>query len=176
MLLEHLPERPVAGPAVREATAGALERLRLQRREPLPELTHEPRLAHARVAHDRDQMGLAELDPPVGRLQELELALAANERAVQAGDAARPHQRERADEPAARGTTLLPLRLDRLRLAQLEGASRGRDGALADEDLSRRRCLLEPCGDIDRVSGDEGGAFARPPHDDLARVDADPQL
>jgi len=55
VLLDDLAERPVGGLAVGEATACALERLGLLSGQPLPELAHEPRLAHAGLADDRDQ-------------------------------------------------------------------------------------------------------------------------
>ena len=43
---------------------------------------------------------------------------------------------------------------------------------LADEDLVRLRSLLQPRGDVDRVSGHQSLLRAR---DHLARVEADPQ-
>ena len=46
---------------------------------------------------------------------------------------------------------------------------------LADEDLARRSMLLESRADVDRVAGDER-AVRRRVDDDVAGVDADPQL
>ena len=67
----------------------------------------------------------------------------------------------------------LSLRLDRPCCIEFEGASRHGDRAGADEDLSRRRTLLQPGTDVDGVACDEGTALARPADDDVAGVDAD---
>ena len=142
-----------------------------------PQLADEPRLADAGVAHDRDQMRLAALDgAPIGREQELELALAPDECLVQATHAARAHERQRADDAAAGDAAALSLCLDRLRFVELERAARGGDRPLAGEDLARRRRLLEPGGDVHRVAGHERAALAGAADHDLAGVDPDPQL
>ena len=79
-------------------------------------------------------------------------------------------QERHADDAA-----VLALRLDASRLAELERAAHERRRALADQDLARRRRLLEPSCDVDGVAGDERAALARPADDDLAGVDADAQ-
>jgi hypothetical protein len=66
----------------------------------------------------------------------------------------------------------LAFRLDVLERPDLDGAADKPDRFLAEQDLARRRALLEPRGDDDRVPG--GQALGRPGHD-LARIDADPQ-
>src|SRR5439155_11189516 len=82
VLAQDLGERPVRGAVpVREAAAGALHRLPLLRGEPRPQLSHEPRLADAGVAHDRHQAGrVVANDPLVGRAKLVELMLSTDER------------------------------------------------------------------------------------------------
>jgi len=72
---------------------------------------------------------------------------------------------------------------DRLRLAleserlDLRAPDCVADKALrlgADENPAVRCGLLEPCGDVHGIAGDE--RLALPADDDLARVDADPRL
>ena len=51
MFLQHLGERPVRDPAsVREAAPGTAQGFGSRTSQPLPELAHEPGLAHARIA------------------------------------------------------------------------------------------------------------------------------
>ena len=64
-------------------------------------------------------------------------------------------------------------RLDRL---DLGGVADERERRLADQHLARRRGLLEPLADRDRVPGDEAAARCRAAGDDLAGGDADPRL
>ena len=60
VLLEHFAERPIRdAPSVREAPAGARERLRVLSDEPLPELADEPGLADTAVTDDRDEVRFA---------------------------------------------------------------------------------------------------------------------
>jgi hypothetical protein len=63
-----------------------------------------------------------------------------------------------------------PLRSDRERLAELEGAAGGRDGALTDQDLARSRGLLQARRHHDFASGDQA-AEPRVASHDLTRVD-----
>ncbi len=127
-------------------------------------------------ADDRDHVRPALLDRPrVGREQQVELAVSADEGALQTTDAARPHQRQRAQKRDRHDAAVLSLRLDAARLVELERAAHERRRALTDQDLVRRRCLLEPCRDVDGVAADERAALARPPDDDVAGVDAGAQ-
>ncbi len=99
LLAEDLSERPVGDVAVGEAPAGALQRLRRLIGEPAPELTHESGLADACVAHQRHDMRLPLLGGvTVDRLQQRELRVAADECSRAPAQAARPHQRQCADE------------------------------------------------------------------------------
>jgi hypothetical protein len=174
LLLDDLAERPVRGVPVGETPAGAPTRLRLLLREPLPQLPGQPRLADTRVAEDRHEVRRAELDgPAVGGAEQLELGVAADEGRPQAAHAAGPHERQRADDKAAGNRLGLPLRLDRRRRPELEGATGERDGALAGEHLPRRCGLLESRRDVDRVAGDERAARARLADDHLSGVHAD---
>src|SRR4029450_10810814 len=92
VLAQNLPERPVREVAVRETPADVLNRLGGLIAEPPPELLHERRLADARVADQRDDVGLALLDRMTeDRLQQLELRAAANEGSGAAAEGPRPH-------------------------------------------------------------------------------------
>jgi len=81
VLTQHFRERPIGDAVpVREAAAGALQRLRLLRGKPGPQLTDEPRLADAGIAHDRHQVRLTRIhDLLVDGTELLELALAPDE-------------------------------------------------------------------------------------------------
>jgi hypothetical protein len=58
VFLQHLAERPIRSPcSIREAAAGATERLGLLIRQLLPELTYESRLPDARIAEDGHKPG-----------------------------------------------------------------------------------------------------------------------
>jgi hypothetical protein len=144
VLLQHLSERPVGDAlAVGQAAARPPEGRRVLVAEPLPELPREPRLAHAGVAHHRhDVRAPITRDSAERRLEQSELALAPDEGAPEAADAARPHQRQGAHEAAALDPSRLALRLHRRRLLELKRATRSRNGALAGEDLGRRGRLL----------------------------------
>ncbi|MBM2824230.1 MAG: hypothetical protein HW413_2976 [Thermoleophilia bacterium] len=115
------------------------------------------------------------LDLFVSSIEHLHLFVPADEGAAKAADATWTHERKPAHEAPALDPSQLPLGLDRLRLRELERATRGRDRSLADEDLARLRGLLQSRRHIDRIASDEGAAFARLADDDLARVDPDPQ-
>src|SRR5215213_3488414 len=162
MLLQHLAERPVRdAPAVRQAAAGPPQRLGPLVAQPLPELTHEPRLADAGVAHERDRMRtpVAE-DAPVRRLQQLELALTPDERALERADAARSHQGERAHEPPARDRLGLALDDERFPLLELECAARRLHRPLADQHLTGAGVLLQSRAHVDGVTRDERASLA----------------
>ncbi len=99
--LHHLGERPVGDAlAVREAAPDEHRRA-LERGD---ELAREPALAHAGLAVERDEVGAAVADGALVRVAEqLELALAADERRpVAALDAALRRARRRARPAAAR--------------------------------------------------------------------------
>src|SRR5207248_8361936 len=106
------------------------------------ELAHEPCLADSGVAEDRDQPGPSLVDSrSIRGEQPFELVVPADEGPPEAAHAAGAHQRERAHEPPARDALGLPLRLDRLRLAELEGTANRNGGALTDENLTRGSTL-----------------------------------
>ncbi len=137
LLLEDLAERPVRDLAVGQAAPRALERLRLAAGKPLPELTHEPGLPQARIAENQLQPRRPLGDDLLVRRPELsELGLAADERRRETADAARPLQRQRPDERAARNPARLSFRLDRRRAAELECAADGGNRPLTRKDLA----------------------------------------
>ena len=174
VLPDDLAERPVrTGRPVGRTAAGATQRLRRLGAAPRPELAQQTRLADARLTHDRDGLGPAGRARALVRLAQLrELGVAADERGAQAGEPARAHEGERADELPARHTFRLALRLDAHRGVELERPGDQRGGSFADEDLARVGGLLEPRGHVDGVPGDERAPLAGPADHHLARVDA----
>jgi hypothetical protein len=64
--------------------------------------------------------------------------------------------------------------LHRRRLAELECTTRSGNRPLPREHLTWRRRLLEPGGNVDSVSRDEGTALAGSTDDDLSCIDPDP--
>ena len=177
MLLQDFAQRPIRdATTVGKTPSGPAQRLRGGRAKAIPELADKARLADTCVAEDRHQLRFALIARLcIHMLEQAELLLAGNERAAKAADAPWAHKRQGTHDPPALDAFGLPLRLDRLRSAELEGATRKRDRALANHDLAGRRSLLEPGGDVDRIAGNEGASFARLVDDHLARVDADSQ-
>ena len=173
-LSQHVGERAVGhAAAVGEA---ATEPKRRPGRQALPELADEARLAHARLTHDRGEpRAPVRLRAREHVLEPLELALATHEPRFQAVPAARPPRRAHPPELPAGDAALLPLRLDRPRLAELERAADEGRGALPDEYVAGLRRLFEARGHVHRVAGRERAALARAADHDLAGIDADPQ-
>ena len=165
VLLQHLAERPVGDPApVREAAAGAPQRLRRLLAEPAPELAHEPRLADAGVADDRHEVRLAARSTARRTLARRSSELARRGRRTRARRPPTPRGRisESARTSGRHATPLrLALRLDR------RGSSNSKAPRTAATVRSPTRIspgvggLLEPGGDVDRVAGDERAALAR---------------
>ena len=146
-------------------------------RQPLPELAHQPCLAHSRVAENRHQPRTALLDGGVVHPAEaVEFLIAADERTRKAAHPARPHQRERPHKLSRHNAFRFALRIVRGRLCELKGATRRGDGAFADEDRPGGSSLLQASSNIDRVAADEGASRTSLPDDYIARVDADAQL
>ena len=140
LLAEDLAERPVRDVAVRQAAAGALQRLRSLLGEPAPELAHQGRLADAGVAHQRHDVRLPLLGGvAVDRLQQRKLRVAPDEGTRAAAQAAGPHQRQRADERLPDDAVRLTLRVDLERRPELERAADGLGRAGADDDRTRLR-------------------------------------
>ena len=154
--LEHLGQRPVADAvAVGEAAAAHDVRRRRRGLEPREQLADEAALADAGLAVERHEMRAPLVDDaPVGRGQQLELALAADERRARA--------RER-----ALGDRLLGEQLDGAQRLGLARAPRARCGG--PKRKWRAACavrsatstwpglggLLEPRGGVDGVAGRE---------------------
>jgi hypothetical protein len=103
-----------------------------------------------------------------------EIRFATDESPGQVADPARPHERKCPDDAAAAHTFRLSLRLDGDGLGELERSARRADRPLPGEDLARRGALLQSGRDVHGISGDERAPFAGTPHDDFARIDADP--
>ncbi len=174
LLSQHVCERAVGHAAAVGETAP--EPKRRPRRKPRSQPADERRLAHARLAHDegearapfraraRDDV----LEPP-------ELACAAHEPRFRAVPGAWASGCAHPQELPAGDAAVLPLRLDRPRLAELERAGDDGRGALPHEHVAGLRRLFEARGHVHRVAGRERAALARAADHDLARVHADPQ-
>ena len=178
VFLQHFPEWPVGDAfSVGEATSCPAQRLRLFGCESLPERTRETRLADPCVAEDGHERGARRLQRSAVRVEDaLQLGVSPHEHGRETAHAARSHQGEGAQNAATGDGSRLPLRVDLVRLGELECSPRGRDGAVSHEDLAGPCCLFQACGDIDRIAADERASFASAADDDVAGVDADPKL
>jgi hypothetical protein len=168
--LHHLGDRPVGDAlAVREAAPlehrGALDAL--------DELAREAALAHAGVAVERDEGGPAVAGGAgEGRLEQVELRLAADERRLERLD--RLARLDRADD-AARGDGLPPAaQLEGRHGLELDAATDEPGRGRADEDLVRGGLLLQARGQVDGLAGREGGVAVV--GDDLAGLDPHSRL
>ena len=169
-LHEHLHERPVRDPlAVRERAA---PRHRGDAVDVLEDVRDEPRLADPGRADQREQTAAARRDHVLEvRAEPRALALAAHHRALEAAcDADRAGVQ--AVQPVRRHLARLPLQRELERLGR-DGVSHEAQAVVAEQDLARSGSLLEPGGDVDRVTRDERVALAR---DDRPRVDPDPRV
>ena len=129
------------------------------------------------VAHQRDDVRLALLDRvAVDRLQQLELRVAPDEGPRAAAQAARPHQRQRADERLRDHGLRLALRVDLERRPELEGAAHGLGGPRADDDRAGRAACSSRAATLTASPVTNELPSRARPDDDLAGVDADPQL
>ena len=166
-----LGERPVRDPlAVGEAAPDDDAGLP---HHALGELAGQPRLADARGAEQRDSLGSISLGCTLERGQELaELLAAADERHVQRAGKGRRIIKH-VEQPPRRDRLRLPSRLDGHHGLDAQRIARDPVCRVAEQDLPRRGGLLQPCGDVHGVAGDERLALFG---DDLARIDADPQL
>ena len=170
-LPDDLGQRPV-GDALAVGQAAAAQDRHVAG-EPARELPHEPRLAHARVAEHGQQVA----GPIADRVAEhgLEhgtLALAPDEGRV---EAARKAGGVGEDVYHDEGVDRLAV-LERARPARLDDDRVAHEPVrrLPDQDLVRRRRLLEALGDVDGLSGDEQMSLRVVAGDHLAGVDADP--
>jgi hypothetical protein len=94
VFLQHLAERPIRSPcSIREAAAGATERLGLLICQLLPELAYESRLPDTRIAEDGHKPGSSLLGNRRVSVEEaLQLMIATDKRLRQAADSPRPHE------------------------------------------------------------------------------------
>src|SRR2546423_3626005 len=173
VFLEQLGQGPVGDSlAVRETASSAPQRFRIFVGQSVPQLADESCLPNACFADDRDEHRLrASGSAAEGDVKPLELRIPADEGAGKPANTARTHQRQCAQNAATGDATRLSLRLDRLWRTELERAPDGPDGALARKHLARLRCLLESCGDVDRIAADERAALARPAAHHLTGID-----
>ena len=156
--------------AVWEAVAGVDARAS---RQLSAQLASEPRLADPGLSHHRDE---------AWRSVAADLLECAPQHAQLLVAAEHPARGRRASRLPGRGQHLREVpRLQALGLAthlegsdgfRFHGALDERVGCCADQDLARRGALLQPGGDVDGISGDEGLAAGRVAGDDLAAVDA----
>ncbi len=140
------------------------------------QLAGQPRLAHAGLPDDRDEVGPALADDAaVGGIELGELVVASHEaRLARRGGPAHRLRREHSHGLPRRNGLGLPLELELADLAVFDRVAGGAHGALAHRDLSRPPRGLEAGGDVDRVPGHRIGV-AHGPGEDLAGVQPDAQ-
>ena len=160
--------------AVRDATAdddaGVVQ--------PIRELGEKPRLAHARLTEDRDQLRrLLALDPRGRETEHRDLVVAADQRRLLPCSASLVHRHGAAKSFPASNPFALALRVEVAALRVGDHAMRRSPGSLADQDGSGLGELLQAGGDVDGVAAHDqlatGGCLAT--RDDLPGVDPDPQ-
>jgi hypothetical protein len=174
-LADDLCKRPVRDAvAVGETAAPDDGRVTL---DPVGELAHEPRLTDARLADERDEAAPALLAGEPQRVaQALQLLPAPDERRVVA-----TRQRlgvgAHAQQAVRRHGLGLPLQVERGKVLRLDRLANEVVCGLADEDLPRSGCALEPRSGVSRVARDEvavpgqPSARHRPGSDPRAGVD-----
>ncbi len=146
----------------------------------LEELEDEARLADARHADQRDQLGRPFLPCPRERtLGRVELALPPDQRCARLMLDVHAVSRTPLDGPKDRDRLALSLGLDRIGLLEGDGTVGRAVGRLVDEDPVGRGGGLQAGGGVDNVAG--GHAFARlgarvQRDEGLARGDPDPHL
>ena len=167
----HVRQRPVGDAvSVGEATSAVPPDLLDDPVEVLVELPHEPRLAGAGNAGDRDEVRLPVLGGGVEEvLQQLELALAADERSLQAGGLQGPSAAgDDTERPPQRDRLGLALELVKPRLVVRDRLPGRPSGRLSDEHRAGFRGGLDSRGRVDEVPGDHALAFRADRHGGLA--------
>ena len=118
------------------------------------ELPREPGLADAGGAEDREELGGPLLHRPLEALLKLlELVDPADERRLEPSEVAGRFGRQLEQPPGRPATGCL----ERIRIDPLgsHGVAHEPLGLLVEQDLARVSGLLQPGGDVDRVSGDQ---------------------
>ena len=167
-VLDHLGERPVRDALAVGKRSSTDDGRALERFE---ELVGEPRLAHAGLAVDREEMCAPVPDRARVRvLEELELVIATDDRRddqTRRGCAVGADRRPRPDRlgPAAD--------LDRPEILRLDPAEGEPVGARPDDHLARLGGLLQSRGEVDCVPGREGRVGGLGDH--LSGFDSDPR-
>ena len=178
-----LGKRPEGDPLPgRQAAAAQHRHRRGVPVDPRDELPQEPALPDARIAVDRHEPWPLRLDRLIEQAaEEVELAVTADHRRLEAGHAALrlgkwPHQASRDHRRR------LALQVEALLVAEGEGMARGEVGARADDDLARLGGGLEAGCHVHDVARDEQlprgrRVPVRPERGhDLPGVQADPDL
>ncbi len=171
---QHLAHRPVRELlAIRQALCSGHDRVRRQGWQPVQELLDQARLACARGRNHADhRRSPLAYGATRDQLQLQKIVLAADKRQSHAGLRPLP---ARADHLASGNRDGLPLRHDLDLIAELKRVDRGAHRAVADQDRPRLGGLLQPSGDIGRVTSDQkvAGGLVAAGHD-LAGADAEP--
>jgi hypothetical protein len=171
----HLCERPVGDAvAVREAAAAMPVHVVREPVDVLLELPREPRLADAGDAEDRDEPRAALFRGGVEEiLDELELALAADERRLEPGRAAlAAPRRDHAQRPEDVRRLGLALELPEAAVLVADCRLRHPPRRLADEHRSRLGRALDARGRVDEIAGDHALAARADGDSGLAGVHA----
>ena len=144
----------------------------LARSTPSSELACEPALPDAGLAVDREQVRAAVAHRARERvLEQLELRVAADERGAGPERPRTAVERVQDAPGAERGPE--PLELERARVLDARGCPREAIRRRAEQDLSRRRRLLQTRGHVHRLTCHER-RVARLVDDELAGLDPDP--
>ncbi len=178
LLAQHLAERPEDDAVpVGQAAPGAEGRGDRAAAELGLELAQHARLAYARLADQRDQVGRAlELDALEDRLQRRQLLRAAHQRRLALGGAAADGLlRAHLDGLPGGDRLRLALELERVELLVAHRAARRTHGALAHGHAAGAGRALEPGCHVDGVAHD-GVVLADGAGEHLSGVDADAQV
>ena len=140
----------------------------------------EPGLADPGNTDDRDELGRALIaDAPEDRAQQLDLAVAADQRRVGTSGNVEAVPGDRLERFPDCDRVRLSLRRNSRSLAVADRIARGPTRRLPDKNAVDRRGRLQPCGSVDHVPRDHGLPFGRSRanlHQRLARVHSDAHL
>ena len=170
---DDLGDRPVCDPLAVGQASPAQDRRPVA--DAADQLEHEPALAHAGRAEEREQAAPPLREGILERPEQApELPLATHQRRIEMArghDAGRVHR----DDAPRHERLALALGIDRRRRL---GRDRVADQPIrlgADEDRARRRVLLQASGHVHGVTGHESLSVGGLARDDLAGVDAGPR-
>src|SRR5205085_9083168 len=161
LCLDDLAERPERDALAVGQTAALTPRDQLRLVvDQLEELVDEPGLADPGNTDDRDELGRALIaDAPEDRAQQLDLAVAADQRRVGTSGNVEAVPGDRLERFPDCDRVRLSLRRNSRSLAVADRIARGPTRRLPDKNAVDRRGRLQPCGSVDHVPRDHGLPF-----------------